>query len=70
MKAGQQMYQRSRCERATYRLYDLRGKQGRAGKSPFPPRVLKGGLCRLLNRALLLCVALIGQWRYSLLPTG
>jgi hypothetical protein len=36
MKAGQQRYQRSRCERATYRLYDLRGKQGRAGKSPFP----------------------------------
>ena len=24
-------------------------------------------LCRLLNRPLLLCVALIGQWRYSLL---
>jgi hypothetical protein len=23
-------------------------------------------LCRLLNRPLLLCVALIGQWRYSL----
>jgi hypothetical protein len=43
MNADQWMYQRSRCERAAYRLYDLRGKQGRAGKSPFPLRVLKGG---------------------------